>query len=122
MSKCLVLRLVCAAMVYAASSQATAAQAWIEGFTVKSHSYYWDGVGSWVVSVFVNEPVNTGCAKGDSDRRFSYWASSPNLTHQMILSSAISAEAQNKKIAVLIEDTVCGSDAGRYINGIRAYE
>lgn len=52
----IVARTVIAGAIIIAASNASAAQVWVDGFTVKSSSLYWDGAGSWVVSVFVNEP------------------------------------------------------------------
>lgn len=101
-----------------ASAPASAALVWLEGFTIKTYGYDFDGSNT-IVSVVVNESVNTGCAFGDAQRMFAYWNTSGLVFHQLTLSSLMAAKAQGHTIAIKIDDTACSPTLGRKMYGIR---
>lgn len=112
-------RFIVAISLAVGASTATAAQVWVTDLTVKEFSFFWHN-GNSVVSVTVNEPVMTGCPKGDQGRLFAHWSTGPSSAFQQnLLSSIVTAQAQRKRIAIQYETTMCGPDLGAHMQGVR---
>jgi len=119
MKKCslsLVKTLIAFYFVVAAGS-ANAAFFWLNDLTVKDISLHWNGI--YNLSVYVNEPINTGCAE-DSQGLLTYQYSTLNdLTKSMqtLLQQALST---GSKVSLSYKDS-CRSGYGAWLYGVRIH-
>ncbi|MBL4830980.1 MAG: hypothetical protein JKY55_13985 [Aliivibrio sp.] len=91
-------------------------QKWYGPFTVKKSAFFWDGAPNAVIHV--NEEMNTGCGVTDTERKVTYRGSAserdwPARTYSI----AVTAQASNKKIMLLI-DGACRATYGLNVHGV----
>jgi len=104
-------------LLVTASYNAQAAGNWYGPYTINSVGKVIEGIHKVVITV--DEPVNTGCAINDSTKTMKN--ASNNYTHvDGMLSVALAAHAQKKKVMVYFPNTTCyGSNRGLDLWGIK---
>ena len=114
------MRLLFALLLAVASGSAFAAQSWYGPYTIKKIQRYWDGGNRTVI--YVNEKMNTGCQKTDTDSVVTVPSDyGEHLYHNGVYSGALAAQAQNRKIRLML-DNGCDSKYGKRLYGIEISE
>lgn len=116
------IRLLISFLFVGIASQAYADKTWLDNLSVKSASYYYDGSND-VVEIVWNETIDTGsgCATADSENKASYWRSGVIEHAKLLYASILTAQTSNKKIALLIDDSVCDPNYGIKFSGIKIF-
>lgn len=72
-----------------------------------------------VIRIYLKEPIDTGCSVSDPDQLVTYWiADDFNNAMSSWISTALAAQAQNKKVDILINTATCNGTFGRMFHGI----
>lgn len=105
------------------SSNLGAATVWgqIKNNYIESVAVFYDGYSNVVAITLVN-PINTGCAT-DSSRSVHYWVvgKSIDLSVGSWVSTALSAQAQGKKVELALSNGACDQYYGRLWQGIKVF-
>lgn len=105
-------------MLSCVCSVGSAAMIWVNNLTIDSYKLYYDGV-SVIFTVYVKEPISTGCAFSDTNKAFSYWTpSNTNPFHAVLQAAVIAADAQGRKVNLQYDNTQCSAVAGRMLYGV----
>lgn len=110
------------AIFFMAASQGWAALTWSPEYSVDQ---FWLGDysgGNYVVSVKIKE-IPAGCAGVSTNagyQTFSFWSTTAYAgMSQLLMSQAIYADAQERKISIQYDDTNCNTSLGWYMRGIK---
>lgn len=112
-------KLMLLAVLMALTGKASAALVQVNNLTVNSYKTYFDG-SSVIFMVKVNEDITgTGCAYTDNNNVFSYWAAgAANMFHQQLSANVMAADAQERKINILYDNSQCAATVGRMLYGV----
>lgn len=97
-----------------AATSANAADAWINDLTIKDVRFFHDGL--YRLRVFVNEPINTGCAE-DSEGMLTWQYTAHNTHAQGMQSLLQQAVATGSKVNLLYRD-ICNPGSGAFLRGV----
>jgi len=95
----------------------------IKGNYVADVAVYYEvinGKGYNIVTIYLKNPISTGCALSDADNQVSYWYNGYfGTNHTAWISAALSAQAQNKKVDINTDNSVCSTYYGRKLLGLK---
>ncbi|MBG0758878.1 hypothetical protein BOO22_05570 [Vibrio cidicii] len=85
-----------------AETNAGAGQKWYGPYTIAKVARYWDG--GFRTSIHVNEVPETSCAVTNDQKKVSYFGDyTNNAFADSLFSAAATAQAQHKKVMLLLE-------------------
>lgn len=98
-------------LTFSSGVYAAGTYSWLPGtYTISEVAYFHGPTGWYHVSVFVNEPISTGCA-GDSVRQLTYRNTSIVKHAELILSQLQTASVTGDAVKLHVED-VCVPGSG----------
>lgn len=105
------------------SSQVNAAASWgLKGNYIEAVAVFWDGYNN-VIAITMTNPVSTGCAVTDANKTVHYWIRGATFDSSVNtwLSTALAAQAQGKKVELLLDNVVCDQYYGKSLLGIKVF-
>lgn len=99
-----------------ALSVAGSGQVWYGPYSISKVARYWDNSGHRL-NFHVKEPMNTSCMVNNNEGKATHWNSNDQEFLASIMSVGLVAQAQNKKIMLLLDKT-CHSIHGLNVHGI----
>lgn len=106
------------------SGQLIAAPTWglIKGNYIEAVAVFWDGYSN-VIAITMTNPVSTGCAVSDANKTVHYWIRGAGFDSSVStwLSTALAAQAQGKKVELILDNAVCDQYYGRMLLGVKVF-